>query len=49
MSNQDERSSPAPFGLGAVSRRQVLQGMAGDGKKPAKAHPLTLLRKAYGI
>jgi glycerol-3-phosphate dehydrogenase subunit C len=32
-----------------IAARHILQGMAVDGKKAAKAHPLTLLRRAYGI
>ncbi|HVB47131.1 MAG TPA: heterodisulfide reductase-related iron-sulfur binding cluster, partial [Burkholderiales bacterium] len=32
-----------------IAGRHILQGMAEDGKHAAKAHPITLLRKAYGI
>ena len=32
-----------------IAARHILQGMAEDAGKAVKAHPLTLLRKAYGI
>ncbi|MDA8109789.1 MAG: heterodisulfide reductase-related iron-sulfur binding cluster [Betaproteobacteria bacterium] len=32
-----------------IAGRHILQGMAGDGKRAEKAHPITLLRRAYGI
>ena len=32
-----------------IAARHILQGMGGDAGKAEKAHPLTLLRKAYGI
>jgi Fe-S oxidoreductase len=32
-----------------IAARHILQGMGGEAGKAAKAHPLTLLRKAYGI
>jgi Fe-S oxidoreductase len=32
-----------------IAARQIMQGMGDEAKGAAKAHPLTLLRKAYGI
>jgi len=32
-----------------IAARQIMQGMAEEAKHAVKAHPLTLLRKAYGI
>jgi glycerol-3-phosphate dehydrogenase subunit C len=32
-----------------IAARHIMQGMADDAGKAVKAHPLTLLRKAYGI
>jgi Fe-S oxidoreductase len=32
-----------------IAARHIMQGMAGEAKGAIKAHPLTLLRKAYGI
>ena len=32
-----------------IAGRHILQGMGSEAKRAAKAHPLTLLRKAYGI
>ena len=32
-----------------IAARQIMQGMGDEAKGAIKAHPLTLLRKAYGI
>ena len=32
-----------------IAGRHLMQGIGEDGKQAQKAHPLTLLRKAYGI
>ncbi len=32
-----------------IAGRHILQGMGAEARRAAKAHPLTLLRKAYGI
>ena len=32
-----------------IAARHIMQGMAGDAGKAEKAHPLTLVRKAYGV
>jgi len=32
-----------------IAGRHLMQGMGEDKKQAVKAHPLTLLRKAYGI
>ena len=32
-----------------IAARHIMQGMGGEKKQAVKAHPLTLLRKAYGI
>jgi Fe-S oxidoreductase len=32
-----------------IAARQIMQGMGDDASKAVKAHPLTLLRKAYGV
>jgi len=32
-----------------IAARHIMQGMGGEAGKAVKAHPLTLLRKAYGI
>jgi Fe-S oxidoreductase len=32
-----------------IAARHIRQGMGADAGKAEKAHPLTLLRKAYGI
>jgi len=32
-----------------IAARHILQGMAAEGGSAEKAHPLALLRKAYGI
>jgi hypothetical protein len=32
-----------------IAARHIMQGMAENAGKAVKAHPLTLLRKAYGI
>jgi Fe-S oxidoreductase len=32
-----------------IAARHILQGMGAEAGKAVKAHPLTLLRKAYGI
>jgi len=32
-----------------IAGRHILQGMRADGKSAAKAHPLSLVRKAYGL
>jgi Fe-S oxidoreductase len=32
-----------------IAGRHIKQGMGEDGKAVEKAHPLTLLRKAYGV
>jgi hypothetical protein len=32
-----------------IAARHIMQGMAADKGQAVKAHPLTLLRKAYGI
>jgi glycerol-3-phosphate dehydrogenase subunit C len=32
-----------------IAARHIMQGMGQDAKGAVKAHPLTLLRKAYGI
>jgi Fe-S oxidoreductase len=32
-----------------IAARQIMQGMGGEAKDAVKAHPLSLLRKAYGI
>ncbi len=32
-----------------IAGRHLMQGMGKDAKQAVKAHPLTLLRKAYGI
>jgi Fe-S oxidoreductase len=43
-SSPDWVSSDCP-----IAARHILQGMGSDAKGAVKAHPLTLLRKAYGI
>ena len=42
--NPDRISSDCP-----IAARHIVQGIKKDKEPPAKAHPLTLLRKAYGI
>ena len=42
--NPDYVSSDCP-----IAARHILQGMAEEGGKAEKAHPLTLMRKAYGV
>ena len=42
--NPDWLSSDCP-----IAARHIVQGIKKDRESPAKAHPLTLLRKAYGI
>jgi hypothetical protein len=32
-----------------IAARHILQGMGEDARKAEKAHPLTLIRKAYGV
>jgi hypothetical protein len=32
-----------------IAARHILQGMAENAGKAEKAHPLTLIRKAYGV
>jgi hypothetical protein len=32
-----------------IAGRHIKQGMGEDGKAAEKAHPLTLLRRAYGV
>jgi Fe-S oxidoreductase len=32
-----------------IAARHIKQGMGDDGKAAEKAHPLTLIRKAYGV
>jgi hypothetical protein len=32
-----------------IAARHIMQGMGDDAGKAVKAHPLTLLRKAYGL
>jgi Fe-S oxidoreductase len=32
-----------------IAARHIMQGMGDEAKGAIKAHPLTLLRKAYGI
>jgi Fe-S oxidoreductase len=32
-----------------IAARHIKQGMGADGAQAEKAHPLTLLRKAYGL
>jgi hypothetical protein len=32
-----------------IAARHIKQGMGADGVQAEKAHPLTLLRKAYGL
>ena len=32
-----------------IAARHIMQGMGNEAKDAIKAHPLTLLRKAYGI
>jgi Fe-S oxidoreductase len=44
QANADYVSSDCP-----IAGRHLMQGMGGDAKQAVKAHPLTLLRKAYGI
>jgi Fe-S oxidoreductase len=45
-------AEPAPDYVSSdcpIAARHILQGMAGDAGEAVKAHPLTLLRTAYGI
>jgi len=45
-------AEPAPNYVSSdcpIAARHILQGMAGDAGEAVKAHPLTLLRTAYGI
>ena len=47
-----QMAAPAPDYVSSdcpIAGRHILQGMGADGGKAAKAHPLTLLRKAYGL
>lgn len=44
LAEPDRVSSDCP-----IAGRHVMQGMGEDKKQARKAHPLTLLRKAYGI
>jgi Fe-S oxidoreductase len=32
-----------------IAARHILQGMGEDARRAEKAHPLTLIRKAYGV
>jgi hypothetical protein len=45
-------AEPAPDYVSSdcpIAARHILQGMAGDAGEAVKAHPLRLLRTAYGI